>query len=56
MVGIAHQVEKKLEKNTKKKMTEKQIKLFENVLSKLNNGEDLKDFEDYESNRKKKIR
>jgi GTP-binding protein YchF len=49
LLADINQVEKKLEKNTKKKMTEKQIKLFENVLSKLNNGEDLKDFEDYES-------
>ena len=49
LLADINQVEKKLEKNTKKKMTEKQIKLFEDVLSKLNNGEDLQDFEDYES-------
>mgnify|MGYP001318113240 CR=1 FL=1 len=35
------QVEKKLQKNSKKKMTEKQIKLLENLLSKLNKNENL---------------
>ena len=43
------QIEKKLQKNVRKKMTEKQIKLFEDLLSKLNKGDDLKEYNDIDS-------
>jgi len=46
LLADINQVEKKLQKNLKKKMTEKQIALLENVLQKLNKGNDLKDYDD----------
>ena len=42
-------LEKKLQKNMKKKMSEKEIKLLENILEKLNKGNGLKDYDDSES-------
>ncbi len=41
-------LEKKLEKNVKKKMSEKDVKLLEEVKQKLNNGEIIKDYNDKE--------
>ena len=41
-------LEKKLEKNAKKKMSEKDVKLLEEVKKKLNNGEIIKDYDDKE--------
>ncbi len=41
-------LEKKLEKNAKKKMSEKDVKLLEEVKKKLNNGEIIKDYNDKE--------
>ncbi len=41
-------LEKKLEKNAKKKMSEKDIKLLEEVKKKLNNGEIIKDYNEKE--------
>ena len=41
-------LEKKLEKNAKKKMSEKDVKLLEEVKQKLNNGEIIKDYNDKE--------
>jgi len=43
------QIEKKLQKNVRKKMTEKQIKLLEGTLNKLNKGDDLKEYNDVDS-------
>jgi hypothetical protein len=43
------QIEKKLQKNMKKKMTEKQINLLESVLKKLNKGDDLNKYDDVDS-------
>ena len=40
------QIEKKLQKNIKKKLTEKEIKLLESVHNKLNSGQDLKEYQD----------
>ena len=42
------QIERKLQKNFKKKLTEKEIKLLENILDKLNNGDDSINFENIE--------
>ncbi len=43
------QIEKKLQKNMKKKMTEKQINLLESVLERLNKGDDLNKYDDVNS-------
>ena len=42
-------LEKKLQKNMKKKMSEKEIDLLTNVLNKLNKGESLKEYNDLDS-------
>ena len=42
-------LQKKLQKNMKKKMTEKQINLLEDVLKKLNKGDDLNKYDDVDS-------
>ncbi len=49
LLADINQIEKKLQKNNKKKMTEKQIKLLEEVLDGLNKGEDIKQYTDPES-------
>jgi len=49
LLADINQIEKKLEKNIRKKMTEKQIKLLEGVLSKLNKGDNLKKYNDVDS-------
>jgi len=49
LLADINQIEKKLQKNIRKKMTEKQIKLFEDLLSKLNKGDDLKEYNDIDS-------
>ena len=49
LLADINQIQKKLEKNSKKKMTEKQITLFENVLDDLNNGDELTKYENFES-------
>ncbi len=49
LLADINQIEKKLQKNTKKKLSEKQIKLLEKVLDNLNNGKNLKEFNDIES-------
>tara|TARA_Y100000590_G_scaffold192428_1_gene218742 strand:+ start:3149 stop:4222 length:1074 start_codon:yes stop_codon:yes gene_type:complete len=49
LLADINQVEKKLQKNLKKKMTEKQIALLENVLQKLNKGNDLKYYDSPDS-------
>ena len=43
------QIEKKLQKNLRKKISEKKIKLLNKVLEKLNKGEDVKEYNDIES-------
>ncbi len=43
------QIEKRLQKNNKKKMTEKEIKLLQEVLDKLNKGKDIEKYSDIES-------
>ena len=42
-----NQIEKKLQKNMRKKISEKEIGLLENILKKLNNGEQIKKGHDY---------
>ncbi len=49
LLADINQIEKKLQKNVKKKMTEKQIKLLEDVLNKLNKGYNLKEYSDADS-------
>tara|TARA_B100000029_G_scaffold403496_1_gene403297 strand:+ start:8 stop:1081 length:1074 start_codon:yes stop_codon:yes gene_type:complete len=49
LLADINQIEKKLQKNVKKKMTEKQIKLLEDVLNKLNKGQDLKEYNDIDN-------
>ncbi len=51
LLADINQIEKKLQKNVRKKMTEKQIKLLENVLEKLNNDQDLKEYNDIDDQR-----
>ena len=46
LLADINQVEKRLQKNAKKKLNEKQIKLLENVLNKLNKDEDITEFKD----------
>ncbi len=46
LLADINQIEKKLQKNAKKKLTEKDIVLLQDVLKKLNNGEDLSSLED----------
>ena len=49
LLADINQIEKKLQKNNKKKMDEKEVKLLEVVLDKLNKGNDLKDYDDIDS-------
>ena len=49
LLADINQIEKKLQKNMKKKMTEKQINLLEDVLKKLNKGDDLNKYDDVNS-------
>ena len=49
LLADINQIEKKLQKNMKKKMTEKQINLLEDVLKKLNKGDDLNKYDDVDS-------
>ena len=49
LLADINQIEKKLQKNMKKKMTEKQVNLLENVLKKLNKGDDLNKYDDVNS-------
>ncbi len=49
LLADINQIEKKLQKNMKKKMTEKQINLLESVLKKLNKGDDLNKYDDVDS-------
>ena len=49
LLADINQIEKKLQKNVRKKMTEKQIKLLEGTLNKLNKGDDLKEYNDVDS-------
>ena len=49
LLADINQIEKKLQKNNKKKMDEKEVKLLEVVLDKLNKGNDLKDYDDLDS-------
>ena len=49
LLADINQIEKKLQKNMKKKMTEKQINLLESVLKKLNKGGDLNKYDDVDS-------
>jgi len=49
LLADINQIEKKLQKNVRKKMTEKQIKLLEDVLNKLNKDDDLKEYNDVDS-------
>ena len=49
LLADINQLEKRLQKNNKKKMTEKQIKLMEEVLDDLNKGKDIKSYSDIES-------
>jgi len=49
LLADINQIEKKIQKNMKKKMTEKQINLLENVLKKLNKGDDLNKYDDVDS-------
>ncbi len=44
-----NQIEKKLQKNMKKKISEKEIGLLESLLKKLNNGEEIKKGHDYKN-------
>ena len=46
LLSDINQIEKRLQKNLRKKITEKQIKLLEDVLEKLNKGHDLKECSD----------
>ncbi len=48
LLADINQVEKKLQKNMKKKMTSKEIEFLEEVLNRLNKGRDLNDFSDNE--------
>ena len=48
LLSDINQVEKKLHKNTKRKISEREIKLFEDVLKKLNKGEDINKYSDPE--------
>jgi hypothetical protein len=49
LLADINQIEKKLQKNMKKKMTEKQINLLESVLKKLNKGDVLNKYDDVDS-------
>ena len=49
LLADINQIEKKLQKNMKKKMTEKQINLLESVLKRLNKGDDLNKYDDVDS-------
>ena len=49
LLADINQVERKLQKNVKKKMTEKQIKFLEDVLNKLNKSDNLKEYIDVDS-------
>jgi len=49
LLADINQIEKKLQKNVRKKMTEKQIKLLDGVLNKLNKGDNLKEYNDIDS-------
>ncbi|MAV57107.1 MAG: redox-regulated ATPase YchF [Candidatus Pelagibacter sp.] len=49
LLSDINQIEKKLQKNIKKNLTEKQIKLLENALKNLNEGKILKNYDDEES-------
>ncbi len=49
LLSDINQLEKKLQKNSKKKMSDKQIELLENVLNKLNKNESLMENYDIES-------
>ncbi len=44
LLADINQIEKRLQKNNKKKMTEKQIKIFEEVLDELNKGKEIKKY------------
>ena len=48
LLADINQVEKKLQKNMKKKMTSKEIEFLEEVLNRLNKSGDLNDFSDNE--------
>ena len=49
LLADINQIEKKLQKNMKKKMTEKQINLLESVLERLNKGDDLNKYDNVDS-------
>ena len=49
LLADINQIEKKLQKNVRKKMTEKQMKLLDGVLNKLNKGDNLKEYNDIDS-------
>jgi hypothetical protein len=49
LLADINQIEKKLQKNMKKKMTEKQINLLESVLERLNKGDDLNKYDDVDN-------
>ncbi len=51
LLADINQLEKKLQKNVRKKITDKQIRLLEDSLKKLNKGESLIEYEDFESKR-----
>ena len=46
-----NQIEKKLQKNIKKKLSENQIKLLQGVLEELSKGKDLKDYSNPEDSK-----
>ena len=54
LLSDINQLEKKLQKNSKKKMSDKQIELLENVLNKLNKNESL--MENYDIDSKKLLK
>ena len=49
LLADINQIEKKLQKNMKKKMTEKQINLLESVLERLNKSDDLNKYDDVDN-------
>ncbi len=49
LLADINQIEKKLQKNNKKKMNERQVTLLEETLKRLNKGDDLKEYDDAES-------
>ncbi len=49
LLADINQIEKKLQKNMKKKMTEKQINLLESVLERLNKGDDLNKYDEVDN-------